>query len=579
MKTGSLSEAPSFRSFLWACRRSFRNYLNWRICSVLCVAPYPAITNAIIEHGLKYKDAFLCVQLTAVSLLLLAVHALTMIKCAKEMANATQVMVVSMRREIFTKLQMMHFGYIDKMQAGRLLSKYAIDSQNIEMAVMPLMSMVAPELVRTTLLITVLGVLNPWLLIFVVIALPLVVLVRVLFWNRLQRINERVRRDREQLTGFASEFIGAIKLTRSYGQEHRVVRDMETVSQVYGDSRCAQIHLDQTFGWTMFVILVAIEVLAIGFGSLLVLKDLLTLGALVALVGTLPIIVAPVNILSQFGVQYLQAKESFRSIKELVDSDYTEQWNGETKPLIFEGKIELRNVSFRYEETTPCVINHVSLAIEPGQHIALVGASGSGKSTLVNLVLGLYSTTEGEIAIDGVSIEDLDLRAFRRRCSVVMQDNLLISGSIAENMRFGKPEATDEELVLAAKAANAWEFIKELPEGLQYQVGERGSSLSGGQRQRIAISRAILRDPILLVLDEATSALDNESEALVQEAVKELSRNRTTITIAHRLSTIRDADMILVMEGGQIVEAGSYDDLAAAPGSFSKLLAASRSEC
>lgn len=202
------------------------------------------------------------------------------------------------------------------------------------------------------------------------------------------------------------------------------------------------------------------------------------------------------------------------------------------------------------------------MTIPAGQHVAFVGPSGSGKSTLVNLILGLYAPQEGRITIDGVPQEDLDIRGLRRRCAIVMQDNLLLSGTIGENIRFGRPEADDRDVRRAAQEANALEFIDQLEDGLDTHVGERGVSLSGGQRQRIAIARALLRDPRILILDEATSALDYESEKLVQEALERLAQGRTTLTIAHRLSTVRKARMIVVLRNGTIVESGAYDDLA-----------------
>jgi len=202
------------------------------------------------------------------------------------------------------------------------------------------------------------------------------------------------------------------------------------------------------------------------------------------------------------------------------------------------------------------------VTIPAGQHVAFVGPSGSGKSTLVNLILGLYAPQEGRITIDGVPQEDLDIRGLRRRCAIVMQDNLLLSGTIGENIRFGRPEADDRDVRRAAQEANALEFIDQLEDGLDTHVGERGVSLSGGQRQRIAIARALLRDPRILILDEATSALDYESEKLVQEALERLAQGRTTLTIAHRLSTVRKARMIVVLRNGTIVESGAYDDLA-----------------
>ncbi|GHB97455.1 ABC transporter ATP-binding protein [Cerasicoccus arenae] len=567
-------EGSDLRSLMWKSKGIFKDYLFWRIISVIVVVPFPIITQQVIDKGLSSKDIVLCLQLASVSLTLLSLHIFAMIKAVRLLATNSQALTNSMRGRIFGKLQFMHFGFLDSTQTGRLLSKYAFDTQNVEMAMVPMVSSVIPELFRSALLICALAFLNPWLLLFVSVALPPVIIVRVVFMRRLRLSNECVRRAREKLTGHANEFISAIRLVRGFGQEKPVEANMDSISGNYSERRRIQMELNQTFGWVVFSLFACIEILAIACGSVLVLHDQLTLGTLVALVGSLPVILAPAQLLAQFNLQYMQGQEAYRSIKELVDSGYVEQWKGKRMPENLLAKIELRNVSFKYDRAERYAIRDMSLTIESGKHVAFVGASGSGKSTMVNLILGLYPATSGEICIDGVPQEDLAIRAFRRHCAIVMQDNLLISGSVADNLRFAKPNATKEEVIHAAKVANAWDFIQDMPQGLETKVGERGVALSGGQRQRIAIARAVLRDPVMLILDEATSALDNESEHIVQEALERIAKNRTTITIAHRLSTVRKADLIVVLNQGEVIEMGTYQELAAkSGGAFADLLA------
>ncbi|WP_309384850.1 ABC transporter ATP-binding protein [Cerasicoccus frondis] len=566
-------EARDLRELMWKSKGIFNNYLFWRIMSVVSVVPFPLITQQVIDKGLGGEDLKLCLQLASVSLSLLCLHIFSMIKAVRQLAANSQALTNSMRGRIFAKLQWMHFGFLDSTQTGRLLSKYAFDTQNVEMAMVPMVSTVIPELFRSALLICALGFLNPWLLLFISIALPPVFVIRWIFMRRLEQSNEHVRRAREKLTGHANEFISAIRLVRGFGQEKPVEENMGSISGNYSEHRRIQMELNQTFGWVVFSMFACIEILAVACGSILVLHDQLTLGALVAMVGSLPVILAPAQILAQFNLQYMQGQEAYRSIKELVDSGYVEQWKGQAKPEPLNAKIDIRNVSFRYDRSEKYAIQGMNLCIKPGQHVAFVGASGSGKSTMVNLILGLYPPTEGEISIDGVPQGELAIRWFRRHCAIVMQDNLLISGSIADNLRFAKPNATHEEVIHAAKVANAWDFIQDMPHGLETKVGERGVALSGGQRQRIAIARAVLRDPVLLILDEATSALDNESEHIVQEALERVARNRTTITIAHRLSTVRKADRIVVLKHGRVIEMGAYSELAEKPGgAFADLL-------
>ncbi|MEO0795356.1 MAG: ABC transporter ATP-binding protein [Verrucomicrobiota bacterium] len=567
--------AKSMRALMWRSRGVFRGYLFWRLLSVLAVTPFPVITQQIIDKGLEANDLVLCLQLAGISVTLLTFHIFTMTKCVGILAKKSQAIITSMRGRIFAKLQFMNFGFLDRTQTGRLLSKYAFDTQNVEAVLIPMVASVIPELVRSSLLILALAILNPWLILFVLLAMPPVFAARIFFMGRLEAINESVRKARERLTGQASEFISAIRLVRGFGQERPVEQNMGDISWDYGEQRRNQMVINQTFGWSMFSMFAAIEIMAIAFGSVLVVHDQLTLGTLVALVGSLPVILGPANLLTSFSMIYMQGQESYRSIKELMDSGYVENWQGNRLPEPLQAKITLKDVSFRYDESENVAVQGLNLEIPAGAHVAFVGASGSGKSTLVNLILGLYQPSSGEILIDDIPQSALDVRSFRKRCAIVMQDNLLISGTIEDNLRFARPEASDEEVVEATKLANAWDFISYLPQGMDTKVGERGVALSGGQRQRIAIARAVLRDPVLLILDEATSALDNESEKVVQQAMERVAQNRTTITIAHRLSTVRKADLIVVMGEGRILETGAYQELANRPGSaFGELLAA-----
>jgi ABC-type multidrug transport system fused ATPase/permease subunit len=286
-------------------------------------------------------------------------------------------------------------------------------------------------------------------------------------------------------------------------------------------------------------------------------------------------ILGPVHMFIGLSEPYFAAKEGYISIKELIDSRYVETWHGTRREDRIHGDITYEGVSFHYPSAPEkTVIKDLNLTIRPGEHIAFVGPSGSGKSTLANLLLGLYAPTTGRILIDGVPQAEWNMRWIRRQLAVVMQDSILLSGSISDNIRFAKPDATQTEIQEAARLANAEEFILKMPEGYKTPVGERGVALSGGQRQRIAIARAILRNPPVLILDEATSALDYESERLIQEALDRLSVGRTVITIAHRLSTIQNADRIIVLRDGVIVEQGNFKELDALDGVFAQLIAA-----
>ncbi|NBD38760.1 MAG: ATP-binding cassette domain-containing protein [Verrucomicrobia bacterium] len=568
-------DPPNLLRYMLRHTRVLAAYLSWRILSILVTVPFPVITQRIVDRSIPNRDyAGMCLY-TCYGLLLLLIHYGAMRIALKELSSNLQVMMRAMRARIFQKLQFMHFGFLDKTQTGRLLSKYAFDTQHIEGAMIPILFNVIPETVRALALTLVLTWVDPWLTAFVLLTVPVFAIVRISYFKRIRRSNRAVRLARERLTGQASEFISAIKLVRGFGQEPEVRGNMENVSDDYSASRQQQMMVNQSMNVMVFMMFTGLNLLAVAFGGFLAIQGVLTIGAIIALVSALPVILNPINLYTQVSIQYLLGSESYQSIKEVMDSGYVEKWQGKEKPSPLRGKIEFEHVRFHYPEKEELVLHDLDLTIEPGEHVAFVGPSGSGKSTTVNLLLGLYAPSEGVIRIDGVPQERLGMRYLRRNSAIVMQDNILLSGTLFDNIRFGRPEATNNEVVEAARLANAMEFIEQLPEGLDTKVGERGVSLSGGQRQRIAIARALLRDPKILILDEATSALDYESETLVQEALNRLAKNRTTLTIAHRLSTVRRADRIVVLSHGRMVESGPYQELARREGgAFHSLLTA-----
>ncbi|MGZ0708339.1 ABC transporter ATP-binding protein [Coraliomargarita sp. W4R53] len=563
----------TLRGFIWSQERALRTYMVWRIISVLAVTPFPILSQRIVDVAIPERDIAGVVFYTALSLVLLIAHFISMRIAVNYLSSQSQEIFRKLRSRIFHKLNFMHFGFLDSVQTGRLLSKYAFDTNNIEATVIQIVTGIIPELLRSFLLIVALSYINVWLLLIVLISLPIFALVRIYFFKQIEDNNHAVRVARERMTGQANEFISAIKLVRGYGQEQEAKKQMGAVSDAYSDKRISQMQLNQSLGYILFTVVTSLSLFAVALCGWLVIEDKMTLGAMVALVGALPVCLAPVNMITQFSMQYLLGAESYKSIKELMDSAYVEQWTGARVLTSMQGEVEFRNVSFAYDkEKEHRTIHHFSTTIRSGEHVAFVGPSGSGKSTMVSLMLGFYAPTEGEILVDGVPQAELAIREFRQQCAIVMQDNLLLTGTIFDNIRFGRPSATEDDVREAARHASALEFIEELPAGFQTKVGERGVSLSGGQRQRIAIARALLRNPKILILDEATSALDYESEKSVQAAIDYLAKGRTTITIAHRLSTIRSADRIIVLKAGECISEGTWDELAAQEGAFKDLL-------
>jgi ATP-binding cassette subfamily B protein len=263
--------------------------------------------------------------------------------------------------------------------------------------------------------------------------------------------------------------------------------------------------------------------------------------------------------------------ESLHSVTEVLLSDETEEYKGKVKPEKFSGSYQFKGVSFSYKDSDRHVLDDFSLDVKPGETVAFVGESGSGKSTILNLIIGFYKPQSGRILIDGMPMSELSMSRYRQSLAIVLQNNILFSGSIRENITYGLPHISEEKLQRAVWMANLQDVIDSLPEGLDTKVGEHGGRLSGGQRQRIAIARALVRDPKIIILDEATSALDNASERHVQNAMEQLMQGRTTFIVAHRLSTVKNADRIIVLKKGKIVESGTYEQLLDMKGEFYKL--------
>lgn len=308
------------------------------------------------------------------------------------------------------------------------------------------------------------------------------------------------------------------------------------------------------------------------YGGREVIRGALTTGQLMSFITYMGILVTPLKLISRDVGLMQKAGGSLERIFDVLDVDeyIVEKEDAIALPPV-KGRVEFEHVSMRYKTEEKLVLNDICLKGEPGQVIALVGESGAGKTTLVNLIPRFYDPTGGRVTIDGYDLRDLTKKSVRQQIAIVPQDTLLFKGTIAYNIAYGKPDATMEDIEVAARRANAHQFIMEFSNGYNTMVGERGQSLSGGQRQRIAIARAILADPRILILDEATSALDTASEKLVQEALQEVMKNRTTFVIAHRLSTIVNADLIVVMDRGQIVETGTHEELLKREGYYYRL--------
>ncbi len=563
---------PGLARFLWTRRAEFLPGLGVAILRILTIAPLPLIFQRILDVHLPAGDERAILLLSALTVGLLFAHQLCSVAGASLLARATARTVLDLRGRIFHKIQYLSFGYLDRQQTGRLLSKYAFDTQKVEGVMMPVLNSFIPDTLYSLVTFGVLVSLNRPLAFVIVLMLPVFAIMRARYFHRFRAKNEANRLAQESLTGTASELFTAIKLVRAYGEEARAAEHLAAGNDAVARSRVELVAVSSGFGAFSFAAIKVLTLVVVAGGALLAIHGQVSVGTLLAFVAGVPVLVGPIQMFAHVSEQFFTAEAGYRGLNELLDAPYVEEWHGSRRPEPLHGGVVFDRVRFHYQDSPRGAIDDFSLTVQPGEKIAFVGASGAGKSTLANLLLGLHRPQAGEIRIDDVPQAELDLRWFRRRTALVMQENILLSGTVADNLRFARTDATDEEVRAAARLACAEEFILRLPQGYDTRVGERGALLSGGQRQRLAIARALLRDPAILILDEPTSALDYESERLIQEALDNLARGRTVITIAHRLSTIRHADRIVVLHEGRIVEQGTYAQLSAAGGPFAKLL-------
>jgi len=535
----------------------------------------PAIIAVIIDRGVADKDVLLILGLVALLLIFRLIAWAAGYMRIHRINVISQGVLHDMRSELFTHIQKLSLRFYDNRPVGKIMSRVTSDIGAINELLNGGLTMIIAEGLSLLGIIVIMLAINWQLALACFAALPFFWLIFGSLRNKVETTWMNVRKSASNMNANLNESINGVRVTQAFNRQEYNIARFARINQWNRDANVRAIRLDNLI-WPLFDLVgVMGTALLVYVGAAQLSAGLVTIGVITAFIQYLWRFWAPISALSRVYSQVLSAMASAERVFEFLDTapEIRDAPNARPLPQI-RGAVTFEDVHFKYEATDKSALRGVNLHVEPGQTVAIVGPTGAGKTTIINLIMRFYDPTEGRVLIDGHDLRAVTLASLRRQVSLVLQDPFIFSGTIRDNIRYGKLEATHEEIEAAARAVGLDTFIHKMKDGYDYQVEERGGRLSLGQRQLVSFARALLADPRILILDEATSSVDTQTERLIQQALRVLLKGRTAFVIAHRLSTVRDADVIVVMRNGQIAEQGNHDELMALGGLYYRLVTA-----
>ncbi len=529
----------------------------------------PAMMSTIVDEGILgineaggygNMDIILvtCIKMLAFAL----IGAVGGIGCTYYSTKASQNFGADLRADLFRKIESFSFAETDKFSTGSLVTRTTNDVNQLQMMLLMALRMFVRTPMQCIGGIIMAISMNPKFGLILLILMPILIVLVIFFLSKTSPLFSTMQKKLDRLNGIMQENLSGVRVVKAYVRESHEVNKFVDANNDYTGTSLKVMRLMAALSPIMMLIMNAATIAVILIGSFQVEASAMGVGDVLAVVTYMAQILMSMMMMSMMFMNISRAKASYQRIKAVMDTDPSIFSGNETEKTVEKGEIEFKNVSFKYPLAVgEPVIKNVNIKINSGETVAFLGSTGSGKSSLVNLIPRFYDVTEGQVLVDGVDVRDYEMDNLRAGIGMVLQEAVLFSGTIMENIKWGNPNASDEEAIAAAKIAQADDYISSFPEGYNTMLGQRGLTLSGGQKQRLSISRAVLKKPRILILDDSTSALDMGTEARLQKALKETMADMTSIIIAQRISSVMYADKIVVLDKGEVVAVGTHDEL------------------